>query len=275
MDLFVRAGDFFIRINGTGGHTGMDVYILIISFCGCHAILVKENERKGSGGSMKNRILVVEDERAISDLICMNLEAAGYETVTAFDGEGTVSLLEAHGEGTADLALVDIMIPGRDGFELMEHFKRARIPVIFLTAKADVASKVRGLKMGAEDYIVKPFEVLELLVRMEKVLERTGKAKRILIFGDMTVDTGRHTVREAGQEVSLKPMEFSLLTVFLKNRNMVLSRDRLLDMVWGSDFYGETRTVDVHVANLRKKLKGCKAIRTVPKAGYLFEDDET
>jgi len=223
---------------------------------------------------MKNRILVVEDEPAISELICMNLEAAGYEAEAVFDGEAAGMFLKEKGGRAADLALVDIMLPGRDGFALMDSFKAAGIPVIYLTAKADVASKVKGLKLGAEDYIVKPFEVLELLVRIEKVLERTGKAKLLLTYGDMIVDMGRHVVMEAGREVPLKPMEFSLLTVFLRNRNMVLSRDRLLDMVWGSDFYGETRTVDVHVANLRKKLKSCRAIRTIPKAGYLFEDEE-
>lgn len=121
---------------------------------------------------------------------------------------------------------------------------------------------------------MKPLEVLELLVRVEKVLERTGRARTSLQSGTMEVDLNRHTVWEDGSEVALKPMEFSLLTVFLKKRNVVLGRDRLLDMVWGSDFYGETRTVDVHVANLRKKLKSCSAIRTIPKAGYMFEDHE-
>ena len=165
------------------------------------------------------------------------------------------------------------MLPGKDGFELMESLKKCRIPVIYLTAKADVASKVKGLRLGAEDYIVKPFEVLELLVRVEKVLERTGRAKVILTAGDLVLDMKRHFILEGGREVVLKPMEFSLLAVFLKNRNTVLSRDRLLDLVWGSDFLGETRTVDVHVANLRKKLKSCEAIRTIPKAGYMFGDD--
>lgn len=223
---------------------------------------------------MRNRILVIEDEKAISELICMNLEAVGYEVRAISDGKEAEMFLEAEGSQAADLALVDIMLPGRDGFELMGPFKACGIPVIYLTAKADVASKVKGLKLGAEDYMVKPFEVLELLVRVEKVLERTGKAGAELRSGGMVVDLGRHAVLENGQEVALKPMEFSLLTVFLKNRNVVLGRDRLLNMVWGSDFYGETRTVDVHVANLRKKLKGCAAIRTIPKAGYLFEDDE-
>lgn len=121
--------------------------------------------------------------------------------------------------------------------------------------------------------MVKPFEVLELLVRMEKVLERTGKRREVLEFRDMTVNLARRQVWEHGREIHLRPTEFQLLTVFLQNRNVVLKRDRLLDLVWGTDFLGETRTVDVHVAKLRKKLEACEAIMTVPKGGYLFEDD--
>lgn len=167
---------------------------------------------------------------------------------------------------------MDIILPGLDGLSLMELFQMRQIPVIYLTAKADVASKVRGLKLGAEDYIVKPFEVLELLVHMEKVLERTGKMNPELIYDNLVVVLRMHKVREGGSEVALKPMEFGLLSVFLKNRNVVLGRERLLDLVWGSDFYGETRTVDVHVAKLRMKLKNASAIKTIP-SGYMFEDD--
>lgn len=121
---------------------------------------------------MKNKILIIEDDTAISELLCMNLQAAGYETAVAYDGTEAERLLLWHTD--ADLALVDIMLPGKDGFALMENFRKKGLPVIYLTAKADVASKVKGLRLGAEDYMVKPFEVLELLVRIEKVLERTG-----------------------------------------------------------------------------------------------------
>lgn len=221
---------------------------------------------------MKNRILVAEDEESIGELLCMNLEAAGYETVYVRDGKEAASLLQAERGRAADLALVDVMMPGFDGFELMDFFLRFDIPVIYLTAKGDVASKVKGLKMGAEDYIVKPFEILELLVRMEKVLERTGRMGPRLTAGSLEMDLSSRKVWESGKEILLKPMEFHLLAAFLKNRNVVLSRDRLLNMVWGSDYEGETRTVDVHVASLRKKLKTASSIRTVPKAGYLFED---
>lgn len=221
---------------------------------------------------MKNRILVVEDDEVIRELIVMNLEAAGYETEALADGTETRQFLESGEAEGLDLALVDVMLPGEDGFELMGAFRRQGLPVIYLTAKGDVASKVRGLKLGAEDYMVKPFEVLELLVRIEKVLERTGRMRSLLEFGELAVDLKGRRVMEAGREVALKPMEFELLAVFMKNRNVVLGRDKLLDLVWGSGFYGETRTVDVHVAQLRKKIKACEAIRTVPKYGYLFED---
>lgn len=220
---------------------------------------------------MKNRILVIEDDRDISNLICMNLEVAGYEAQAVYDGAEVEPLLN---DGAKfDLALLDLMLPWKDGFSLIAPLTSHQIPSICLTAKGDVMSKVQGLKLGAEDYMVKPFEVLELLVRIEKVLERTGKRKETLTFHDMTVDLKRHRVWEGGHEVHLGPTEFLLLTVFMQNRNVVLNRDKLLDLVWGTDFFGETRTVDVHVAKLRKKLAACDAIVTVPKGGYLFEDD--
>lgn len=221
---------------------------------------------------MKNRILVIEDDPDISNLICMNLEAAGYEAQAVYDGVEAAHVLET--DARYDLALLDLMLPVRDGFSLLEPLEKCGIPAICLTAKGDVMSKVQGLKSGAEDYLVKPFEILELLVRMEKVLERTGKRREVVEFRDMTVNLARRQVWEHGQEVRLRPMEFQLLSVFLQNRNVVLKRDRLLDLVWGTDFVGESRTVDVHVAKLRKKLDACAAIVTVPKGGYLFEDGE-
>lgn len=219
---------------------------------------------------MKNKILVIEDDKAISELLCMNLTAAGYETAAACDGKEAQQLLLCHAD--ADLALVDIMLPGRDGFALMEDFKKQRLPVIYLTAKADVTSKVKGLKLGAEDYMVKPFEVLELLVRIEKVLERTGRAKKHLYIGDVSVDLVRHQVTKNGEAVSLKPMEYDLLVLLLQNRNVALGREEILNRVWGTDYLGESRTVDVHVGQLRKKLGLHEEIRTIPKLGYRLED---
>ena len=187
---------------------------------------------------MKNKILVIEDDRAISELLCMNLEAAGYETVAAYDGEEAQRLLLWHED--ADMAVVDIMLPGKDGFALMEDFKKKDIPVIYLTAKDDVTSKVKGLKLGAEDYMVKPFEMLELLVRIEKVLERTGRARKVLMIRNIMVDVQSHQVLKDGIPVNLKPMEYDLFVLLLQNKNIALGREELLKRVWGED-YPETR----------------------------------
>ena len=219
---------------------------------------------------MNNKILVIEDDRAISELLCMNLNAAGYETAAAYDGEEARSLLLWH--EAASLALVDIMLPKRDGFELMEDFRKKHIPVIYLTAKDDVVSKVRGLRLGAEDYMVKPFEMLELLVRIEKVLERTGRARRMLEIRDIQVDLVRHQVTKNGVIVSLKPMEYDLFVLLLQNRNIALGREEILRRVWGEEFLGESRTVDVHIGQLRKKLDLYEEIRTIPKLGYRLEE---
>ena len=219
---------------------------------------------------MKNKILVIEDDRAISELLCMNLNAAGYETAAAYDGEEARRLLLWHED--ADLARGDIMLPGKDGFSLMDDFNEKNLPVIYLTAKDDVASKVKGLKLGAEDYMVKPFEMLELLVRIEKVLERTGRAKKILEIRDVKVDLEKHQVTKKGVAVNLKPMEYDLLVLLLQNRNIALGREEILRRVWGTEFLGESRTVDVHVGQLRKKLELYEEIRTIPKLGYRLED---
>lgn len=219
---------------------------------------------------MADRILVVEDEEAISELIEMNLTVAGYEVVQVYDGGKVEEVLKQ--EAGFDLALVDVMLPGRDGFSLMEVMKRFRIPVIYLTAKTDVGSKVRGLRSGAEDYIVKPFEVLELLVRVEKVLERTGKQRETLEFADIRIVLCEHQVYKAGQEISLKPLEYDLLVLLAKNKNRAFTRDQLLNQVWGNDYLGESRTVDVHIGQLRKKLGLADVIKTIPKIGYRLED---
>ncbi len=219
---------------------------------------------------MNNKILVIEDDRAISELLCMNLNAAGYETAAAYDGEEARRLLLWHED--ASLALVDIMLPKRDGFELMEDFRKKHLPVIYLTAKDDVVSKVRGLRLGAEDYMVKPFEMLELLVRIEKVLERTGRARRMLEIRDIQVDLVRHQVTKNEVIVNLKPMEYDLFVLLLQNRNIALGREEILRRVWGEEFLGESRTVDVHIGQLRKKLDLYEEIRTIPKLGYRLEE---
>lgn len=223
---------------------------------------------------MKTRILVVEDDSSISELICMNLEAAGYEPLPFMDGLSAEHFLREACSDMPALALVDVMLPGKDGFELMEDFQKARIPVIYLTAKDDVLSKVHGLKSGAEDYIVKPFDVLELLVRMEKVLKRTGRIRKIIRIQDVTIDLAEHSVSKNGERVALKPLEYELLVTLAGSRNVAFSREELLNRIWGTDYVGETRTVDVHIGQLRKKLGFHKVIRTISKTGYRLEDLE-
>lgn len=216
------------------------------------------------------RILIVEDETAIARMIAMNLGAANYDTKIYSDGmEAAEAMQEDH---DYDLALLDVMLPGMDGFELLEVMKGYHIPVIFLTAKDDLLSKVQGLKNGAEDYIVKPFEVLELLVRIEKVLERSDKYSDVIHILNMEINFKEHTVRQDGAEIPLKPMEFNLLAVLAKNKNIAVSRENLLRMVWGTDYVGETRTVDVHIGQLRKKLGLGGHIKTISKLGYRLED---
>lgn len=217
-----------------------------------------------------SKILVVEDETAINRMLCMNLDIVGYETAAFFDGRQLLDYLAAGGR--ADLALVDVMLPKADGFELLEPLKNAGIPVIYLTAMGDLDSKLRGLTGGAEDYIVKPFEMLELLVRIDKVLKRHGRADGIIRLDGITIDTGRRTVFRGGENISLTPMEYDLLLILARNRNLAMSRERLLREVWGTDFEGETRTVDVHVAQLRKKTG--LVIVSVPKIGYRLEADQ-
>ncbi len=217
-----------------------------------------------------NRILVVEDDAAIAQLIEINLQVAGFDCSVYSDGaEATAFLGNDH---SFDLALLDVMLPGLDGFEMLPAMRQYNIPVIFLTAKADVTSKVKGLKEGAEDYIVKPFEILELLVRIEKVLERNGRLNRIIRIRDITIDLEQRSVTRAGEEIPLKPLEFDLLALLAKYKNRTMPRDRLLNEIWGVDFVGETRTVDVHIANLRKKLNLNEEIKTISKTGYRLED---
>jgi DNA-binding response OmpR family regulator len=213
------------------------------------------------------RILVIEDNKAISNLVCMNLSVVGYEAQPSLDGLHALGLLESGAH--FDLAIVDIMLPGIDGFDLLSPLNERGIPVIYLTAKNDIESKVRGLKGGAEDYIVKPFEILELLVRIEKVLERHGCAENVIRLGDLEIFTRERMVKLDGESVYFKPREFDLLVLLAKNKNIAMSREKLLAEVWGIDFMGETRTVDVHITQLRKKTG--LTIAAVPKIGYRLE----
>lgn len=217
-----------------------------------------------------SKILVAEDETAINKLICMNLNITGYETVSMPDGQAVLDYL-AEG-GSADLAVVDVMMPKVDGFALLPVLKEKKIPVIYLTARGDLESKLKGLTGGAEDYMVKPFEMLELLVRIDMVLKRTGKSNEIFALDDVRLDMEKRIVQKNGEVISLTPMEYDLLCILAKNRNIALNREKILREIWGVDFEGETRTVDVHVAALRRKT-GLHIV-SVPKIGYRLEVGE-
>lgn len=222
---------------------------------------------------MPYKILVIEDEEPINELICLNLEIAGYEPVPFFDGAAASRRLQELPAPSYDLALLDVMLPGKDGFELLPELQARQIPVIFLTAMGDLHSKVKGLTDGAEDYIVKPFEMLELLVRVEKVLGRFQKKEESCYrIRDVEILPKERIVRKAGTVIPFKPMEFDCLLILVRYKNIALSREQLLQMLWGVEFSGETRTIDVHIGRIRKKLDFQDVIKTVPRIGYRLED---
>lgn len=214
-------------------------------------------------------ILVVEDERAISDLIKLNLMQAGYKCTCAYDGLAAADMLEEH---DFDLIILDIMLPHINGYELMEYIRPLKIPVIFLTAKAALDDRIRGLTSGAEDYMVKPFEVVELLARINIVLRRYHKTESMLTFSDIAVDVENQTVTKAGIPVELTPKELELLILFLRNCNITLFRERVYEEIWGTEYSLESRTLDLHIQRLRKKLGLGEVLKTVFKAGYRLED---
>ncbi len=214
------------------------------------------------------KVLIVDDEEQIREIIKMNLELAGYECYEAEDGEKAIEIIK---NITPDIALLDIMMPKKDGYEVAEYFLKENIPIIFLTAKEGVADKVKGLRIGAEDYVVKPFEAMELLARIEVVLRRRGKEDNEFKYKDIEVDFSKREVRREGSIVELTSQEFNLLEVLIKNKNLALSRDKLIEKAWGYDYFGDTRTVDIHVQRLRKKLDWEDVIVTVYKYGYRLE----
>ncbi len=219
---------------------------------------------------MQNRILLVEDDQAIADAVALNLKIVGYDYARFEDGQAAAeSLVTDH---AFDLALLDIMLPGMDGFELLGHMKKYGIPVIYMTAKADAASEIRGLLDGAEDYVIKPFDMMTLMVRMEKALARTGRLNRIYRAGDVELDDYKHLVFKAGEQVDLSPLEYAVLLYLMKHKNLTVSREQLLSEVWGFEYMGESRSVDVKISTLRRKLGLNDAIKTVQKLGYRLED---
>ena len=216
------------------------------------------------------KILIVEDDQTISKLIAASLSISGYESVPSFDGSEAVHMVRNE---EFDLMLLDIMLPGLDGFQVMEKIRETGTPVIFLTAMGDVSDRVKGLKSGAEDYIVKPFEPLELLARIEIVLRRFNREQKNLSFRDITVNMEERSVRRGSEIVDLTPKEYDLLVLFLKHQNVALSRDKILMDVWECSANIETRTVDNHVQRLRKKLGLEDCLKTVFKVGYRLEND--
>ena len=210
-------------------------------------------------------ILIAEDERAINDLIKLNLTLVGHKCEQVFDG---AAALERALSGEHDLVLLDVMLPELSGFEIIGQIKT---PVIFVTARVSVEDRLRGLKLGADDYIVKPFEILELVERVKAVLRRTKGDVEAFEFDGIRVEFDTRRVYKDGAEVILKPKEFDLLSAFITNRNLALSREKLIELVWNFDYEGDTRTVDVHVQKLRQKLGISERLKTVYKTGYRLE----
>ena len=213
------------------------------------------------------RILILEDERAINDLIALNLGMVGHTTVQAFTGAEALKMADIQ---PIDLLILDVMLPDTNGFSVYEKLRG--IPAIFLTALGETADKVKGFERGADDYIVKPFEMTELLLRVEAVLRRTHKSEQHYKIDDLEVDFEAKTVTKGGEPVELTMQEYALLETLLKNRNIAMSRQKLMREAWDVSFMGETRTVDVHIQRIRKKLGLDDRIKTVYKLGYRFEE---
>ena len=214
------------------------------------------------------KIFIVEDEKPISDLLRMSLTKAGYNCTCAYDGLIAADILENE---RFDLILLDIMLPGVDGFELMEYIRPLEMPVIFLTAKGMVEDRVRGLRMGADDYIVKPFEIIEMLARVETVLRRYHKIDRMIEIGGVSIDTRSMVVRRKGNEITLTRKEYELLLLFARNPGTALYRETIYERVWGGDYSGDSRTIDLHVQRVRKKAGWEDKLQSVYKVGYRLE----
>ena len=211
------------------------------------------------------RILAVDDERPIAELLRVSLTRAGYECVCAYDGIQAADLIEKE---TFDLILLDIMLPGIDGFELMDYIRSTGVPVIFLTAKNAVSDKVKGLRMGAEDYMIKPFDILELLARVEGVLRRHGKLQTTLRVEDLEINTTSMQVTRQGELISLTRKEYELLLLFARNVGVVLSKNTIYERVWGGEYPENTRTVELHIQRMKRKLGWDDQIKPVYGMGY-------
>lgn len=213
-------------------------------------------------------ILIVEDEPAINELMKRTLSLTGHLCFQAYTGMDALRLINTEID-QPDLILLDINLPDMDGFQIMEHIEN--IPVIYVTARDEVPDRVKGLNSGAEDYIIKPFAMEELVARVQVVLRRFHREEKIFAIDDVTVDVEKHKVTKNGLDVELTNREFELLRILLVNINIALSRNQLLDLAWGIDYFGDDRTVDVHIQRLRKKLGLEAYIKTVFKYGYRLE----
>jgi len=213
-------------------------------------------------------LLVVEDEKAISDLITMNLKLIGHSFRKAFNGKDALEFLNNE---RFDLILLDIMLPELDGFQIMQQKRDLPAPVILITAKDSLTDRIKGFELGADDYIIKPFETLELLARINVVLRRNDNGNASFVLGDVEVRIEERQVFRHNELVEMTTREFELLEVLIQNRNIALSREKLLEKAWGYDYQGESRTVDVHILKLRKKLGWEDKIKTVYKMGYRLE----
>lgn len=214
-----------------------------------------------------NRILIVDDEASIADMIKLCLTKNGYECETANDGLEASKRIE---NNHYDLALLDVMMPEIDGFELIEYMKQYDVPVIFVTAKAAVEDRVKGLRIGAEDYLIKPFDLQELVARVEAVLRRYNKTQNQFVFGRLAVDLLSRIVTLDGHDVALSAKEYELLLYLIRNKNIALYREKIYEHVWHEPYYSDTRTIDLHIQRLKKKLNLGDAIETIYKVGYKF-----
>ncbi|MBQ8281809.1 MAG: response regulator transcription factor [Lachnospiraceae bacterium] len=214
------------------------------------------------------KILVVEDEKPISDLIRMSLNKAGYHCTCVFDGLDAADKIDKE---VFDLILLDVMLPGISGFELMDYINTMGTPVIFLTAKNSVNDRVKGLKMGAEDYIIKPFDILELLARVEGVLRRHGKLQTVIRLDDLEINTLSMKVMRNGEEISLTKKEYDLLVLFARNTGIVLYKSTIYEHVWGGEYPDNTRTVELHVQRLKKKVGWNEQLKRVYSIGWRLE----
>lgn len=213
-------------------------------------------------------ILIVEDEKPISDLLKLSLTQNGYHCTCVYDGLAAADIIDKE---IFDLILMDVMLPGLSGFELMDYIRDLGVPVIFLTAKNNVNDRVKGLKMGAEDYVVKPFEILELLARVENVLRRHGKLQTVISVGGLEINTLSMQVLKDGVSISLTKKEYDILLLFARNPNIVLYKSTIYQRVWGGEYPDSTRTVELHVQRMKKKVGWNERLKPVYSVGYRLE----